>query len=148
MKVEGSYVFDAGRREVWEALMAPEVLASCIPGCQELKSTGEDTYEMVLKVGVAAISGSYSGRVTIRDKVGLDSYRMVVEGKGSSGGVKGEGTIRLAENGAGTEVTVVGDAQITGIVARVGQRLLGSTSKLLLDQFFNCLKAKTESRSS
>ena len=145
MKVEGSYSFGAGRQQVWDALMSPDVLAGCIPGCQRLDPTGDDTYEMALKVGVAAITGTYKGTVSIVDKAGQESYRMVVEGKGMAGGVRGEGTVRLRENRAGTEVTFEGEAHVTGMIARVGQRLLGNTSKLLINQFFNCLKSKTES---
>ena len=145
MKVKGSYSFEAPRQEVWDALMSPDVLAGCIPGCQRLDTAGEDSYEMVLKVGVAAITGTYKGTVSIGDKVGQESYRMIVEGKGVAGGVRGEGMVRLTEDGAGTAVTFEGEAQVTGIIARVGQRLMGNTSKLLINQFFNCLKSKTES---
>jgi carbon monoxide dehydrogenase subunit G len=145
LKVEGSYSFEAPRQEVWDALMSPDVLAGCIPGCQRLDAAGEDSYEMVLKVGVAAITGTYKGTVSIVDKVGQESYRMIVEGKGVAGGVRGEGMVRLTEDGAGTAVTFEGEARVTGIIARVGQRLMGNTSKLLINQFFNCLKSRTES---
>ncbi len=145
MKIEGSYSFDAARQQVWDALMSPDVLAGCIPGCESLEPAGDDAYEMALKVGVAAITGTYKGTVSIVDKNGQDSYRMFVEGKGMAGGVRGEGTVRLTDNGAGTEVTFEGEARVTGMIARVGQRLLGNTSKLLLNQFFNCLKSKMES---
>ena len=144
MKVEGSYQFKSPRQAVWDAFLAPGVLAQCIPGCQSLEPESQDTFNIVMKVGVAAISDTYTGKVSISDKSPLQSYRMLVQGKGSSGSVKGEGLIQFSDTDDGTEVHISGDAQVTGIVARVGQRLMGGTSKLLLNQFTNCIKSKLE----
>ena len=146
MKVEGSYSFNADRRTVWDALMAPEVLAVCIPGCQKLESAGEDTYDVIMKVRMGAVIGTYTGRVTVADQMHLESYRMLVEGRGTGGSIKGEGAIRLAERNGTTEVKLVGDAQVSGIVARVGQRLMVSASRMLMNQFFGCIKEKIESQ--
>ena len=55
MKVEGSYTFDAPRERVWSTLLNPDSLKSCIPGCDSMNPTGEDQYEVSMKVGVAAI---------------------------------------------------------------------------------------------
>ena len=144
MRVEGKYEFNAGREAVWAALMSPDVLSSCIPGCRSFEATGVDAYAVELSVGVAAIRGTYTGAVTVSDKVHLESYTMVVEAKGSAGSVRGEGVLRLSDAGSGTVVDVVGDAQVTGIAARVGQRLLGSASKMLMNQLFECVKARIE----
>ena len=79
------------------------------------------------------------------DRVELVSYTMVVEGRGAGGGVKGEGFLSFEDAGdGGTLVSVVGDARVTGIVARVGQRLMGNASKMLMNQFFECLQSKVD----
>ena len=69
---------------------------------------------------------------------------MIVEGTGRSGTVRGEGDFTFTETNEGTTVNIVGDARISGVLARVGQRLLGSASKMLMNQFFDCLKSKVE----
>lgn len=145
MKIEGSYSFGARREQVWAALMSPSILADCIPGCESLEPAGVDTYKMALKIGIAAITGTYNGTVSIVDKVGQESYRMIVKGKGVAGSVNGEAMVRLTEKGDITEVSFEGEAHVTGMIARIGQRLIGNTSKLLINQFFNCLKSQTES---
>ena len=145
MKIESSWTIVADRETVWTALLAPELLASCIPGCKKLEATGEDTYDISLTAGVASITATYTGSVSVTDKRHPDSYRMVVEGTGSGGFVKGEAVVSLAVISDGTEVSVVGDAQVSGVVARVGQRLMGSASKMLMNQFFNCMKTRIES---
>ena len=144
MKVTGSYYLDSPRATVWQALLSPETLSSCIPGCEEFEEAGENSYRVVMKVGVGAVQGTYSGEVSLSDIDDLSSFRMTVSGKGRGGSVRGEGLLKFADSGDGTELMVEGDAQVTGLVARVGQRLLGGASKTLMDRFFGCLKSRLE----
>ena len=145
MKVVGKYSFQVGRDVVWTRLLEPDVLAGCIPGCQQFEEVGDDLYDVVLKVGIGAISGTYTGRVSVTERDQPASFKMLVEGKGRGGNIRGEGLLSLAEHKGQTELIVDGDAQVTGLIARVGQRLLGSASKMMMDQFFGCMKAKVES---
>ena len=144
MKIEGKYSFEVSRQKLWDTLLDPDVLASCIPGCQEFRPTSDDRYTVSLKVGVGAVSGTYRAAVAVEDKVEPESYTMLVEGKGSGTTIRGKGTMTLHETENGSEVSFVGDAQVTGIIARVGQRLMGSASKSLVGQFFSCIREKAE----
>ena len=144
MKIEGRYSFNVSRQKLWDTLLDPDVLASCIPGCQEFRPTSDDRYTVSLKVGVGAVSGAYRATVAVLDKVEPESYVMVVEGKGSGTTLAGRGTMTLHETENGSEVSLVADARVTGIVARVGQRLMGGASKSLVGQFFDCIRAKAE----
>ena len=144
MKVEGSYTFSTDRETVWNALLNPEVLSGCIPGSERFVSTGPETYDVAMRIKIAAMTGNYTGKITIRDRVDLQSYTMVVEGKGRGGTVRGEGAFTFTEENGETHVGIVGDASVSGVIARVGQRLLGSASKMLMNQFFDCLKSKIE----
>ena len=144
MKVEGSYTFNADRETVWNALLSPDVLSSCIPGSEEFVSTGPDTYNVAMRIKISAITGNYTGKVSIQDRVHLQSYTMLVEGKGRGGTVRGEGAFTFSDVNGQTQVNIVGDARVSGVIARVGQRLMGSASKMLMTQFFDCLKSKVE----
>ena len=71
---------------------------------------------------------------------------MIVQGRGAGGGIRGEGVLTFAPDGDGIRASSVeGDARVTGVVARVGQRLLGTVSKTLMSQFFACMSEKLES---
>jgi uncharacterized protein len=140
VKVEGSYTFDAPRDRVWTMLMNPEALKSCVPGCESLTPSGENAYEASLKVGVGAIRGNYKSTISLTDIQEPSSYKMNVEGKGGSGFVKGIAAIELTEQGEQTVLNVVGDGNVGGPVAGVGQRMLGGVAKMLMGQFFECLK--------
>jgi hypothetical protein len=71
---------------------------------------------------------------------------MIVEGKGSGGSIRGDSLLSLQERDGATQISVDGDARVTGIIARVGQRLIGSASKLMMDQFFQCMRLKLDDR--
>ena len=144
MKVAGSFTINKDRRTVWNALLSPDILASCIPGSEAFVKTGPDTYDVTLGLNIAAVTGKYTGRVTIQEKIEFQSYIMLVEGKGRGGTVRGQGEFTFSDIAGNTHIDIVGDARVTGIIARVGQRLLGSASKMLMNQFFDCLRSRIE----
>jgi len=142
MDISGSYTFDAPPDRVWALLMDPAVISSCIPGCDRLEPNGENSYRARLTVALAAITGTYDGIVTLSDLAPITSYRLTAEGQGKPGFVKGSSAITLRAEGATTIVGVTGTVQTGGPIARLGQRLIGGVSKLMLDRFFACLREK------
>jgi len=142
MKVEGSYTFQGQPQQVWDLLLNPESLRTCIPGVESLTETAPDHWDAVLKVGVAAIRGTYKGKVAIVEKDAPNSYVLQVEGSGGPGFVKGAAKVSLSPGAEGTAVVVDGEGQVGGMLAGVGQRMLPGVSKMLMNQFFECLIAK------
>ena len=142
MQLTATYTFPIPVARVWDLLMDPDVIASCLPGCQKFEPIGEDEYRVVLHAAVAAIGGSFGGTVRIADKQPPHSYRLVVDGSGTPGFAKGESLVTLRETPAGADVAVNATLTVGGLVAQVGQRLLGVTGKMMMDRFFNCLKTR------
>jgi carbon monoxide dehydrogenase subunit G len=144
MDITGSFTFNAPPDRVWALLMDPAVISSCIPGCDRFEPDGEDRYAVTLTVGLAAITGTYNGTVVLTEKIPHTSYRLIVEGQGRPGFVKGSSAITLRGEGATTAVDVAGTVQTGGPIARVGQRLIGGVAKMMLDRFFACLNSKLD----
>jgi uncharacterized protein len=142
MDISGSYTFNAPPDRVWALLMDPAVLSSCIPGCDRFEPAGADRYTVMLTVNLAAITGAYTGTVTVTDKIEPTSYRLAVEGEGRPGFVKGSSAITLRQDGATTAVDVAATVQTGGPIARLGQRLVAGVAKMMLDRFFACLQSK------
>jgi uncharacterized protein len=62
---------------------------------------------------------------------------MAVEGSGGPGFIRGETVITLTDSGTGTRVSYAADLQVGGLIASVGQRMLGGVAKMMADKFFN-----------
>lgn len=142
MKINGTHQLPVPKEKAYALLQDPVILAACMPGCESLVKIAEDTYEMKMKMALAAVSGQFDGKVSITDKNPPDSFRLIVEGKGRIGFMKGDGLLHLSEEGTGTTVKFEGDVNVGGTIAAVGQRLLDTTAKMMIKRFFDQLIEK------
>jgi carbon monoxide dehydrogenase subunit G len=145
MKLEGAYDVPAPRQKVWEAFLDPKQLKKAIPGCEKLEAIGPDEYKATMKIGVGGVKGTFEGKVRLSDKKPPESYKLAVEGSGGPGFIRGETVISLAEAEGGTRVSYTADVQVGGLIASVGQRMLGGVSKMMADKFFNNMSEQLQS---
>jgi carbon monoxide dehydrogenase subunit G len=144
MKLEGTHYLNAPRDRVYKALIDPEVLQRCIPGCERLEKTAENSYSATIRTGIGAIKGVFTGRVRLEDMRPPEHYRIVVEGKGAPGFLKGSGNLDLEEQGEGTLIRYTGDLQLGGTLAGVGQRMIQASAKMMASQFFTALEVEAK----
>jgi hypothetical protein len=136
MKLSAAYNIAAPRDKVFAAITDPAVLQRCIDGCEKMVLTGPDSYDAHLKIGVAGLKGNYTGKVQLKDKKPPESYILVMEGKGGPGFVKGTARIQLQDQQGQTELRCEADAQVGGVIAAIGSRLMEATAKKMMDGFF------------
>ena len=136
LKIEGSYTFNAPRERVWQVLQDPEIMAQCMPGCESMKQVGPDEYEAVMKVGVASVKGTYKGKVIIKYKQPPSHYILSGQGSGGPGFMQGDVSIDLEEQNGQTVLSYSTDAKVGGLIASIGQRMINSVAKMMVDQFF------------
>jgi len=148
MRIEGSYDLPAPRDRVWQALLDPAQLSRAIPGCEGLEAAGPDEYKATLKVGVAAVKGTFEGRVRLSDLEPPLRYKIAVDGSGGPGFVRGAAAMELSEVEGGTRVLYAADVQVGGLIAGVGQRMMGGVAKMMLDQFFSRLAGQLKGKES
>jgi hypothetical protein len=139
LKISGTQQVKMPRDRVYDLLHDPNVLARCMPGCESLEKIGEDEYAMKMKMALASVSGLFQGKVRTADPNRPDSFRLLVDGTGKIGFMKGDGLLKLTESDGGTAVAYEGDVQVGGTIAAVGQRLIDTTAKLLIKRFFDRL---------
>jgi carbon monoxide dehydrogenase subunit G len=139
MKVAGAYPVPAPQERAYALLQDPAILTRCMPGCEGLDRVAENEYAMRMKMVLASISGQFTGKVKITEPNPPTSFRLLVEGTGKIGFMKGEGLLKLSTVGEGTSVQFDGDVQVGGTIAAVGQRLLDTTARMLIKRFFDKL---------
>ncbi len=141
LEVKGEYALPVRQDELWRLLNDADVLAKIIPGCNTVRALGEDRYEMGLKLQVGSVSGEYMGSVAILEKQAPLHYVLIVEGQGSIGFMKGSAAFDLDAQGEGdTLLRYAGSAEVGGVVAGVGQRVLAGVAKFLAGRFFKSLE--------
>ena len=146
MNLEGTYTFDAPQDVVWDSLLDPEVLARVLPGCEKLEQIDENVYQGTMKIRVGPVQGKFQGKVTLTDINAPDKYRIIVDGRGAPGFVKGEGQVGLEAKNGSTLMSYTGEGQVGGRIASVGQRLLDSSAKALTKQSLDGLNRQIQAR--
>ena len=147
MRVEGEHLFNGNQKQVWDLFRDTEVMAAALPGTKKMELVGENLYEAVMNVRVGPVAGEFSGQLEISNEDYPSSYTMTVEGRGKPGFMKGVGNVLLEEQGPDqTLMKYEGEVQIGGKLAAVGQRLIDTVAKSIINQAFETLDNSLEER--
>jgi carbon monoxide dehydrogenase subunit G len=138
VKFENTFEVDAPIDEVYATLLDVERVAPCVPGAEVLEKTGDDAYQVAIKVKVGPISMTYKGNVEIieRDEA---NHRAVMRAKARE--TRGQGTadakveLKLVQEGPTTKGTMVADVQLAGRAAAMGRGIIQDVSGKLVQTF-------------
>ena len=145
LDIGGNETIAASVEELWRALNDPAVLTRCIPGCKAMTETAPDSYKVDMQLKVAAVGGSFEGEISLSDKDPPRTCHISVSGAGTLGHGNGRARFEITPDGEGqSRLTYSGQGEIGGLVAGVGQRILGSVSKHLIGRFFKALRQEFE----
>lgn len=140
MKIEGSHTLAAPRQRVYELLTDPQAIARLLPGCEKLEPAGPDTYQVKIKLALAALSGAYQGTVKLSEQRPPEHLRLTLTSRGPWGMVDGTGALTLQEKNGRTVARYAGEVSVGGMMAAVGQRLLDGAARMMIGQFFKSLE--------
>jgi carbon monoxide dehydrogenase subunit G len=143
MDITGRYRFKLPQETVWKLLMNPDVIAKAIPGVDHIDPiAGEpDAWRAVARIGIATVSGTYTGTIRMSEIEAPDRYRLTVNGEGKQSFIKASALFNLSYDPATqrTLVTWTAETNISGKLASVGQRLIAGAALLLSKLFFRAL---------
>jgi len=147
MEMQGSRVLAATQQQTWDALLDPQVLQVCIPGCERMDSTGPDQYAAALALRIGPVAAKFNGKVALADVNPPESCTISFDGQGGAAGFgRGSAKVRLAPKEGGCELTYDVTAQVGGKIAQVGQRLIDSVAKAMAEDFFKRFEAEMQRR--
>jgi carbon monoxide dehydrogenase subunit G len=149
MKLVGEQLLPGSRDRVWALFNDPERLSKLIPGLEKLDILGPNEFGGTINIGIAAVKGVYSGKLKLEDIRAPEHYKMVVDGKGKQGFMRGSGTLDLlVKDDNETIVKYAGDIQLGGPLVQVGQRVIDSAAKMLMGQFFAAAGAELKAEAA
>ena len=123
---------------VWSAILNPDVLKECVPGCQSMTGSAAEGFEAVVVQKVGPVKATFTGVVTLSDMVEGRSLRISGEGKGGPAGfAKGGANVSLKDGPDGGTILVYDvEANVGGKIAQLGGRLIDGVAKKNADAFF------------
>lgn len=142
LHIQYQHEFQLQRETVWEHLQDEAVLKKTLPGCRQFERVDEHTYDAELGLNIGPVKGTFTGEVQLTEQDRPHSYRLLLKGKGQPGEVNADARITLKESGGRTMVSCDADVQVTGVLASVGQRVMGSVAKLILGRFFKAVASE------
>jgi carbon monoxide dehydrogenase subunit G len=142
MDIQGERVLNAPRDVVWASLFDTDVLQQSVPGCESVVRESDSVYRITTVLVIGPLKARFAGTLTIADAQAPDACTLVFQGQGGSVGMaKGTAVVRLTQVEQGTLLSYSADAQISGKLAQVGNRLIESVAKKLSGAFFEKFEA-------
>lgn len=144
MEMTGEQLIAVDQQRVWAALNDPEILKSCIPGCDTIEKISDTEYKIGMTAAVGPVKAKFAGKLMLADLNPPTSYSIAFEGSGGAAGFgKGSAKVNLTSEGAAaTKLAYACTAQVGGKLAQVGARLIDGVAKKMADDFFKTFKAK------
>jgi uncharacterized protein len=149
MEMQGTRHLAVSQQQAWEALNDPQVLKTCIPGCDKVEATGDSQYAIGMAVKVGPVAARFAGKIQLIDVLPPNQYTLVFEGQGGAAGFgKGSAKVSLAPpaEGAGCELAYTAQAQVGGKIAQVGQRLVDGVARSMAEDFFRRFEEEMQRR--
>jgi len=143
MEMTGEQLITAAQAEVWRGLNDPEVLKSCISGCESIERLSDTEYTVVTTAAIGPVKARFRGKLQLADLDPPNAYTLFFDGQGGAAGFgKGSAKVSLATEATGTRLSYAVKAQVGGKLAQIGSRLIDGVAKKLADDFFAAFKQK------
>jgi hypothetical protein len=144
MEFSGTYEIKAPRQKVWDFIIDPNKIAKCLPDLKSLEVETEDRFVATVRVGVGFIKGDFKFKLQIAEKQPPSKARLKGQGSGSGSSVDIDTAIDLAEMAGRTKMNWKADVKVGGVMAGLGQRLMGSATEQQIAQMFECVRKELE----
>ncbi len=138
MRFEKTSVIAVPIDRLWDFIIDAKAVSACLPGLDEFRENGPDSYEGRVRLSIGPISLRLQGGIVVieRDRANWTA-RMRADAKDARvpGNVKAEFTTRLAPVQGGTSLDIVTESKILGKLGEFGQPIMKKTADKYLTQF-------------
>ena len=147
MQLTGKHVINAAPAKVWAMLMDTDTLARIVPGISKLEKINGNAYISTIAIKLGPVSSSFTGNLQMEDIVEEKSFTLKVQQNSKVGNANAAIKINLnAVTENQTEVSFDGDVKLSGMLASMGQRLIGSVANTLSKQFFENMEKEVSAQ--
>ena len=127
--------------------MDTNTLARIVPGITRLEKTGENKFKSIIAIKMGPVNSSFSGDLQMEDVRAEEGFTLKVQQNSKIGNANAAIKISLMPvDNKQSEVAFDGDVKLSGMLAAMGQRLIGGVSNTLTKQFFSNLEKEVEQK--
>ena len=145
MQLSDSRDIHAAPETVWAAILNPEVLKDCVPGCESMTGSVAEGFEAVVVQKVGPVKARFTGLVKLSDIIEGRSLTISGEGKGGPAGfARGGAKVALEPTAEGTRLSYEVEAAVGGKIAQLGSRFIDGFAKKMADEFFTRFQTAVE----
>src|SRR3984893_15119466 len=148
LQIEKRFTVRAPRSAVWEFLTNPYKVASCLPGAAITEKLDDATYGGTITVKLGPLPASYRGKMRF-ERLDMEAGEAEIAASGQETRGKGGADMRMKSRGVAlgpgeTEVTVVSDVNVMGVLAQFGRGMIQDVSALLFQKVPEAMRSHLE----
>ena len=140
VKSDKNFELNADIDTVWNVLINPEKVVTCVPGAELTESIDENHLKGTVTIKIGPVTAKFNGDVEI-EKREISNYELAMSGKGSDicgkGGAAMSMWLKLNALETGTEVCCRMTVSITGRIAQFGGRMIEAVNNKMFEQFIS-----------
>ncbi len=137
MELAGKHIVNAASSKLWSMLMDTDILAKIVPGISRLEKIGDNTFKSILEIKLGPVNSTFTGNLQMEEITEHEGFTLKVTQNSKIGNASGNIKINLSPlDDEKTEINFNGDVKLSGLLAGMGQRVMGSVANTLTKQFF------------
>lgn len=140
MKLNGTHKFQANSWQVFNAILNPNVLQSCIPGCNSVEILDPMRLKASITTPLPGLKGPYGVVIRMAERQDPNMLVLEVKRKGTGGSVNAVSQIIIQDQPGGALLTYNANADLEGPIAIANNPIGQTITKNSLKSFFDKLE--------
>ncbi len=137
LQIQGEETLAAPLEIVWQRLLDPAILKTCIAGCESFDQLSPTAYDAQVKVGLGPVSARFKVDMQLHDVQAPHACTLIFKGSaGALGAGEGRAHVQLTATSSGTRLQWQASSQVNGRLAQLGSRLIAASASKLSEDFF------------
>ena len=147
MLIEERFTVKLPVDKLWDSLLDPAIIGSCIPGCEKVEPINDKAYDSIIKAKVGFITVRFKVRTVIEEMILHQLIRTVGEGSEMRNLGFFRQKTRINFNALSedeTELSYQSEISIVGKLATFGDRILRAKAREVGKEFADAVKKRLE----
>lgn len=140
MKLKGSRKFKANSWQVFNAVINPAILKTCIPGCESIEYIDANRMKANLTTPLPGLKGPYGLVINILQRQQPNFLVLQVQRKGTGGSINATSQITITDEADGAMVAYEANANLEGPIAIADNPIGRGITNNSLNTFFKNLE--------